>query len=476
MQHKSSLALALFGSLTGWIAFVCTTGAVMAGGSLEFVPKADQKAELSLRVTNASDGSPLAVRLRIARVGAFEPRRVFVAADGLQTLELAAGEYRIWASRGPEWSVAETRTSLRPAQRRVLQLALSRQVEASGYVSCDLHVHTEASHDSKVDVTQRLASAAAEGLQFAVITDHNHVTELPAMPSSAETRLLPGVEVTTWDPEFGHFNVFPAASAPSYKHSTPERLLSALPAKSGRFMQVNHPRLMRHIGYFELQAAKSSRHGVLQAMRQGLDGLEVWNGYDLHRPAERDRVLSDWFELIRHKRRVVATGGSDSHDLVRTTIGYPRTYVELPVSARTDETYALQLAAALRAGRAFVSNGPNIELRVGELRPGDTLQLARGQTRVPVHVRVAAPTWMDLHTIELWVDGRRALTQPIAALASGHKLPNQARAEWAVSLQVGKGSHSIVAMVRGNRPMDELFDRHDVLPFAFTNPIWIAKH
>jgi hypothetical protein len=31
-------------------------------------------------------------------------------------------------------------------------------------------------------------------------------------------------------------------------------------------------------------------------------------------------------------------------------------------------------------------------------------------------------------------------------------------------------------MVRGNRPMDELFDRHDVLPFAFTNPIWIAKH
>jgi hypothetical protein len=147
----------------------------------------------------------------------------------------------------------------------------------------------------------------------------------------------------------------------------------------------------------------------------------------------------------------------------------------LPASAREPDSYALQLAAALRAGRAFVSNGPTLELSVGQQRPGDTVLLARGQTRVQVRVRIDAPAWMDLQSVELWLDGRLAKVQALAALGAPQKLPRQARAEWNVSVPVGK-ARSILAVVRGTRPMDELFDRRDVLPFAFTNPVWLSRH
>jgi hypothetical protein len=476
MQHGLAIAGTLVGSLAGWIALLCTAGAVVAGARYEFVAPADELAMLELRVTNAADSAPLAARIQIAPVGSFEvrPRRVIVAADGSHALQLAPGEYRVWASHGPEWSVAQRRVSLRSAERAVQAIQLKRQVQIDRYVGCDLHVHTGHSHDSQVGLEERLASAAAEGLQVAVITDHNHVTELAELPERADTTLVRGVEVTTWDPEFGHFNVFPSTRAPGYKHASAERLLAALPTKAARFIQVNHPRLLRHIGFFELAEASGARD-VLHAMRPGFDGLEVWNGYDLHRPSERDRVLSDWLTLIRHGRTVVATGGSDSHDLARTVIGYPRTYVALPGPLSAD---GVTLAAGLRAGRAFVSNGPVLDLEVEGRRPGETLVLARAVRHVKARLRVDAPAWMDLKTVEFWLDGQRSLSLPLPAWTAPDKRPEQARAELQVELPVTQTwvkARSVIAIVRGERPMSELFDRRDVQPFAFTNPVWISR-
>jgi len=476
MQHRLAIAGTLVGSLAGWIALVCTAGAVMAGARYEFVPPAPELAELELRVTNAADATPLTARIQVAPVGSFESRRrrVSIAIDGHHRLQLAPGQYQVWASHGPEWSIAERRVNLRSAEHAVQILALKRQVRIEPYVGCDLHVHTDHSHDSQVALAERLASAAAEGLQVAVITDHNHVTELTELPSRPDTTLVRGVEVTTWDPEFGHFNVFPSSHAPAYKHASAERLLAALPPKSARFIQVNHPRLLRHIGFLELAEASGARD-VLHAMRSGFDGLEVWNGYDLHRPHERDRVLLDWLTLIRHGRSVVATGGSDSHDLARTVIGYPRTYVALAGRPSAD---GAALAAALRAGRAFVSNGPVLDLQVDGHRPGDTLVLAHAVRRVKARLRVDAPAWMDLKTVELWLDGQRSLVVPLPAWTEPDKRPEQARAELQVELPItpmGMKTRSVIAMVRGERPMRELFDRRDVQPFAFTNPVWIAR-
>jgi len=472
MHYRRSWVSVLLGSLAGWGALFCAVGAVMAGAGYEFGPAAEQVAVLELQVRDVSDvaGRGLPARVRVVRLFAREAKRVSVLAEGRQTLRLAPGEYRVTASHGPEWSVAQVHLSLGAGERRSVVLSLERQVSSGRYLGCDLHVHSEGSPDSRVALGERSASAAAEGLHTAVITDHNRATDLAGFVQGAGAMLVRGVEVTTWEPEFGHFNVFPSALAPPYKRSNPERLLSALPVNSGRFVQVNHPRLMRHIGYFEL-AGPRGRQTVLHAMRHGFDGLEVWNGYDLHRPAARDRVLADWLGLIRSGRRVVATGSSDSHDLVRTLIGYPRTYVALQAAPAPD---GLPLAAALRAGRAFVSNGPVLELSVGGRGPGETLGVARGPALVPVRLRVDAPAWMDLASVELWVDGRRALVQGLAPFSQPQKLPDVARAELAWDLPLGR-ARSVLAVVRGTRAMTELFDERQVLPFAFTNPVWLVQ-
>jgi hypothetical protein len=470
MFYRGSLAPALLGSLAGWVALICTAGAVMAGASLEFRVPAAASATLTVRVTDAADASGLPARIRVWRVGSLEPRRVAVVADGVHSETLAPGEYRVWASHGPFWSIAQRRIVLGPAERHTLEVVLERQVHGDSYAGCDLHVHSDGSRDSRVDLHARLTSAAAEDLQVAVITDHNLAHPTAALPQRATTALVPGVEVTSWDPEFGHFNVFPSTNAPGYKHSSPERLLGAVGPKSGRFVQVNHPRLLHHIAYFEL-AGKRDTRGLLQAMH-GFDGLEVWNGYDLHRASDRDRVFGDWLSLIEHGRHVVATGGSDSHELVRNVIGYPRTFVELPAEAARD---GLQLAAALRAGRAYVSNGPLLELRVGGRTPGDTALLPRAAVSVHVHLRVDAPDWMDLRTLELWVDGHRVLERALPERVVSEQSLHVPRSELDFELPVSNKAKSLLAVVRGERAMDELFDRRDIKPFAFTNPVWLAR-
>lgn len=462
----------LFG-LGGLFALIGTASAVMAGVDHGIADERAAPAELRLLVSDASTGQPLAARVRVTRASVFERPEVLIAGPRELRMALAAGEYRVVASHGPEHSVARVSVVLRPGESQLQQLWLQREADSGRYVACDLHVHTDGSFDSRVALEERVVSAAAEGLRAAVITDHNRVLPEGMLPTAADTVLVRGIEITTWDPEFGHFNWFPSAHAPSYKHSDPARLLASLPRQPARFVQVNHPRLMQHIGYFELSAAA----GVHASMRHGFDGVEVWNGYDLHRPSERDRVLFDWLSLIEHGQRVVATGGSDSHDLTHTLIGYPRTYVALDDAATFSD---VELARALSRGRAFVSNGPILDLEVDGHVPGDTVVIPPRAAALHVRVRVDAPEFMDLQTLEIFVDAKRVWSEPIAALAGAGKPLERARAVIEVELPLpalsrSRGLHSVLAQVRGERPMSELFDEHEVRPFAFTNPVWITR-
>jgi hypothetical protein len=85
-----------------------------------------------------------------------------------------------------------------------------------------------------------------------------------------------------------------------------------------------------------------------------------------------------------------------------------------------------------------------------------------------------------LQTLEIFVDAQRVLSVPIAApdgVSSASKAPERPRAELVLELPWphSHGVHSVLALVRGERPMSELFDEHEVRPFAFTNPVWIAR-
>ncbi|MEE8409966.1 MAG: CehA/McbA family metallohydrolase, partial [Myxococcota bacterium] len=121
-------------------------------------------------------------------------------------------DYDVYVSRGPEYDLW-VRGGLRfePGQRRELDVILHRMVDTTDWVSTDLHVHSINSADSFLALDDRVISAAAEGLEMPVSTDHNYVTDY--RPTIASLGLHDwmttaiGVELTTL--EMGHFNGFP---------------------------------------------------------------------------------------------------------------------------------------------------------------------------------------------------------------------------------------------------------------------------
>lgn len=436
------------------LASVLTT----AAGRDAIGSRSDGPGRLRLHAVDADSGRPLAVRVQLVPSALLASRQVELAAQGELSLALAPGAYELIVSHGPEWSLFRRPLELRAGEPLQLTARLAREVDASGFTGCDLHVHTGDSEDSDLPHDARQASLLAEDVQLAVLSDHNRVTQLPSSPGGAIA--LPGVEVTSWAPEFGHFNVFPRTTAPRYKHTTVHAMLRELRSDPRSFVQINHPRLEQHIGYFELSGLSAERHSLPEL---GFDGLEVWNGYDLTRPERRDVVFADWLMLLGRGKRLVATGGSDSHHLTAPHVGYPRTYVQVP---RAEAHDSARVIAALKQGRAFVTSGPILEVEAQGKRPGDTLLLSAHQTQVRLSVAVSAPGWMDVSRVEVYAGNARVIDQPLTR--SG------VRSEIELEVPV-QHAHSLVVVARGERGMDALLGRSGALPYAFGNPIWLRR-
>lgn len=179
-------------------------------------------------------------------------------------LALRPGRYRIVSSRGPEYDLAQTEIEVGPAETRSVTHKLTRVVDTSGWIAGDLHIHSRNSIDSSLTLDERVRSLAAEGVEWAVSTDHNYVTDY--RPYVAENDLFPwlfpmtGVEMTTL--ESGHFNGYPlryevgpvthgafawAARPPRAVFDDMRALGSLGPQRT--IIQVNHPR-DGVLGYF----------------------------------------------------------------------------------------------------------------------------------------------------------------------------------------------------------------------------------
>lgn len=418
------------------------------------------------------------VRVRPARLFGQEQSRL--ARAGHAQFSLPEGSYEVVVSHGPEWSLFTRRVEIAGGERTALSAVLRREVHADDLTACDLHVHTSHSPDGVLGPEERAVSLAAEDIDFAVITDHNRVTDLaPQLAGSARTS-LPGVEVTTWAPEFGHFNVFPRRTPPRFRGTSADALLEELRTEPGSFVQINHPRLEDHIGYFALAdlSRLGTRGSPLPKLLKGADAIEVWNGFDLGRPARRDEVFRDWQALLGRGLRVTATGNSDSHGLHAPYVGYPRTVVQLPRAEARDPQRVL---AALKEGRSFVTSGPVLRVSAegveprGSAReqhktPGQSVWLAAGARSVRLRVEVQTPSWMDVSELEVYVAGKRTLQAQLPERdARGRQ-----RAQLLLPLAEQAPFAALVVVVRGAPALQAFFAKR-VEPYAFSNPIWLRR-
>jgi hypothetical protein len=189
-------------------------------------------------------------------------------------------------------------------------------------------------------------AAAAAGLDFIAVTDHNTVAHFAALrelqPWVAPLLLIPGVELTTFH---GHANIFAPSRFVDFRLAGREGMaaLQRDAHAAGALFSLNHPGLPsgeRCMGCGWTWPDTDWRR---------VDAIEVINGAVTTGPMTG---LTRWRERLDAGDRVTAIAGSDSHDPDGVTgpsrVGRPTTVIE------ANELSTPAILDGIRAGRVFV--------------------------------------------------------------------------------------------------------------------------
>src|SRR5207244_1444124 len=144
----------------------------------------------------ALDPRPAAAEGRTVRAG-----RSLYLLDGSTKLRLPVGRYRVTASHGPTFTLAVNDVDVLDGADLHAEGTLRRVVDTSDWVSADFHLHSAPSPDSDVSLDDRVQSLVCEGVDLAVASDHNHVTDFAAsvhaLGQGDRIATAPGVEITS---------------------------------------------------------------------------------------------------------------------------------------------------------------------------------------------------------------------------------------------------------------------------------------
>ena len=237
------------------------------------------------------------------------------------------------------------------------------------WLAGDMHVHTCYSHDaycgplddntgpdtfysSGGTVAARFSEAAAKGLHFLTISDHDDLRAQsdPAFGSMGVT----GVAAYEASLRGGHAHLLGAVRAYAKgdgSGTATASLADALRADGGLF-QANHPSYRAGAEVTDCATAEIAnwernpmhwKYGF--AVRP--DSLELWNATTLIPPAQLY-----WECWLQRGARFGITGGSDSHGANQANLGLPTTWVFSRSRSAGD------ILAAVRAGRTTISRLP----------------------------------------------------------------------------------------------------------------------
>jgi len=246
---------------------------------------------------------------------------VFFAPHGEVDVEVPEGRYQVYVTRGIEyalWDSAEQGdpdgVQLVAGARTRLDVVLPREVDTTGFISADLHVHAAPSHDSGVSLHKRVTTMACEGVEYVVATDHDVITDYrPALEELGLGRWLQassGLEVTSI--EVGHYLGFPLlidynrpkGGALDWTGMTPAEVIDSVAALGAyspdeTIVFIGHPR-DGILGYFD-QFGFSPFEGSLLSPETNTPLLNLLGGNDL---LESENFTLDFeaLEILNGKR------------------------------------------------------------------------------------------------------------------------------------------------------------------------------
>lgn len=418
-----------------------------------------------------ADGNPASIHYAERPLSAVRTGIAYVA-DGAALLEIPTGRWKVWATRGMEWSLDAAEVDVSFGGDAAVELELAREVDTSGWIAADTHIHT-LTHSGHGDasVEERLVTLAGEGVELAIATDHNHNTDY--RPLQRALRLTPwftpvvGNEVTS---DVGHMNAFPldpAGPVPMYEEPDWSKLVANIRARGAQVVILNHPRWpeggedpLTRFGFDESTGLNAA------GQRFEFDAIEIVNSDCPVSPPRS--VLPAWFALLERGLRFTAVGSSDSHE-VGVIVGQGRTYVP---GADADPA-RLDVAAACRAfreGRVSVSLGMFATIEIGGAGMGDTVRAPEGEVEARVIVR--HPSWIAPRRLELVVNGRVAATVPLDDDLPGDG-PTQL--ERRVRLALPRDANWIVAVAAGDKVEAPFWPMSQPEAMAITNPVYATR-
>lgn len=243
-------------------------------------------------------------------------------------------------------------------------LAVSPLKADAGWYRGDLHAHTGHSDGAcqtqggaraPCPVYRTAEAAAARGLDFIAITDHNTTSHFDAMaqlqPAFDRLLLIPGREVTTFH---GHANVFGPTAFIDFRlgdRALPDvRALQDLVETAGGLLSINHPSAPSG------EACMGCGWTAADTDYARVGAIEVANGGSERAQGGAEGPLlgvAFWETQLNAGQRITAIGGSDNHDAglspdIASSIGRPTTVVH------AQELSTAGLLAGLRAGRVFI--------------------------------------------------------------------------------------------------------------------------
>lgn len=312
-------------------------------------------------------------------------------------IELPAGAVDVEVVGGFDRRPHRARIQVDPSTRR-LELPLERTIDlhAGRWVTADTHVHFLAPSTA-------LLQAAAEDVDVVNLLAaqwgdlFTNMTDLPwgSMADPSGRRLVV-VGTENRQNMLGHLALLGAhrPTSPYASGGPPEgRMAGALDvlladwadrcrAAGGLVVAAHFP-----LPYAEIAA---------DIVAGKIDALET----QALAPGLDDPAVLEWYRYLNLGYRLPIVAGTDKMSS-EVPIGAVRAYVHL----LSDEPLTFDgWAAAVRAGRTFVTSGPVLELAVDGHEPGDVVRLASGG-RLEVAVRARAAQRV-ITEVELVVDGR----------------------------------------------------------------------
>ncbi len=378
----------------------------------------------------------------------------YTGADGTVEFDVEPGQYQVYVSRGPEYSLFQRPIQIAAGQTTSVHAEIVRVVDTSGFISSDYHVHTIHSADSRVNLTDRALQFAGEGVDNVIVTDHHAHTDL--MPVIARLGLqnflysTVGEEITTWD--YGHFNAYPlkidptrpsrgstdwAREAPPGRDFVQYGSYSLSPAELFE-LAVNGPTStpdttiqINHIDSFfsplRIDTSLVPPQTFLTAeqrlaFRLDPDGgnlffhfpaLELWNGAGRSHQAQfLQQRIGIWMNHLNQGLRTTFIADTDTHEFRNLNTAGARTWTP----ASSDAPAAIdpaELTRAVEGGKAIGGQGPYVQTRliatdgsgaVADFSLNGNTEVRSNNGAVDLEIHVQAPLWAEYDTIEIYAN------------------------------------------------------------------------